>query len=54
MQDLNMLFAHLRATGEVLERAYAVSPNGRYIVGEGYCPDTDRREAFVIDLGEFA
>jgi len=54
MQDLNMLFAHLRATGEVLERAYAVSPNGRYIVGEGYCPDTDRREAFVIDLGEFS
>jgi len=54
MQDLNMLFAHLRATGEVLERAYAVSPNGRYIVGEGYCPDTDRHEAFVLDLGEFS
>jgi uncharacterized membrane protein/DNA-directed RNA polymerase specialized sigma24 family protein len=54
MQDLNVLFAHLRATGEVLERAYAISPNGRYIVGEGYCPETDRREAFVLDLGEFS
>jgi len=54
MQDLNTLFAHLRAMGEVLERAYAISPNGRYIVGEGYCPDTDRREAFILDLGEFS
>jgi len=54
LQDLNLLFAHLRAMGEVLERAYAISPNGRYIVGEGYCPDTDRREAFILDLGEFA
>jgi uncharacterized membrane protein/DNA-directed RNA polymerase specialized sigma24 family protein len=54
MQDLNMLFAHLRAMGEVLERAYAISPNGRYIIGEGYCPETERREAFVLDLGEFS
>jgi uncharacterized membrane protein len=54
LQDLNLLFAHLRAMGEVLERAYAISPNGRYIVGEGYCPDTDRHEAFVLDLGEFS
>ncbi len=54
MQDLNQLFAHLRAAGERLERAYAISPNGRYIVGEGYCPETDRNEAFILDLGEFS
>ncbi|MCX7925699.1 MAG: hypothetical protein N2554_07810 [Fimbriimonadales bacterium] len=54
MQDLNILFAHLRSLGATLERAYAISPNGRYIVGEGYCAETDRKEAFLIDLGELA
>lgn len=54
MQDLNVLFAHLRTLGATLERAYAISPNGRYIVGEGYCVETERKEAFLIDLGELA
>ncbi len=54
MQDLNVLFAHLRTLGATLERAYAISPNGRYIVGEGYCAETERKEAFLIDLGELA
>ncbi|MCS7190560.1 MAG: hypothetical protein NZ843_03035 [Fimbriimonadales bacterium] len=54
LQDLNVLFAHLRGLGERLERAYAISPNGRYIVGEGYCSDTERTEAFLIDLGELS
>ncbi|MFN3689624.1 MAG: hypothetical protein ACK4UU_01715, partial [Fimbriimonadales bacterium] len=54
MQDLNVLFAHLREMGTTLERAYAISPNGRYIVGEGYCTETNRKEAFLIDLGELA
>ncbi|MFN7019454.1 MAG: hypothetical protein ACK4RG_09355, partial [Fimbriimonadales bacterium] len=54
MQDLNVLFAHLREMGATLERAYAISPNGRYIVGEGYCTETERKEAFLIDLGKFA
>ncbi|MCS7208843.1 MAG: hypothetical protein NZ874_04645 [Fimbriimonadales bacterium] len=54
MQDLNVLFAHLREVGATLERAYAISPNGRYIVGEGYCSLTERKEAFLIDLGELA
>ncbi|MCX7992446.1 MAG: hypothetical protein N2651_02125 [Fimbriimonadales bacterium] len=54
MQNLNVLFAHLRELGATLERAYAISPNGRYIVGEGYCVETERKEAFLIDLGELA
>lgn len=54
MQDLNVLFAHLRDFEERLERAYAISPNGRYIVGEGYRRDTDRVEAFLLDLGELS
>lgn len=54
MQDLNVLFAHLRTMGTRLERAYGISPNGRYIVGEGYCAETNRKEAFLIDLGELA
>ncbi len=54
LQNLNVLFAHLREMGATLERAYAISPDGRYIVGEGYCTETERKEAFLIDLGKFA
>lgn len=54
MQDLNVLFAHLRTMGTRLERAYSISPHGRYIVGEGYRAETNRKEAFRIDLGELA
>jgi uncharacterized membrane protein len=51
MQDLNVLFAHLRATGEVLERAYAISPNGRYIVGEGLLPRNRQTRSVRPRLG---
>ncbi|OYT70727.1 MAG: hypothetical protein CFK49_11670 [Armatimonadetes bacterium JP3_11] len=54
LQDLNVLFAHLRPIGTRLERAYGISPHGRYIVGEGYRADVNRKEAFLIDLGELA
>jgi probable HAF family extracellular repeat protein len=48
MQDLNRLYASLLRNGSVLWDAYAVSPNGRYIVGEGYSAKR-RREAFLLD-----
>jgi probable HAF family extracellular repeat protein len=48
MQDLNRLYASLLRYGSVLWDAYAVSPNGRYIVGEGYSAKR-RREAFLLD-----
>lgn len=54
LQDLNVLFAHLRTIGTRLERAYGISPHGRYIVGEGYRAEMNRKEAFLIDLGELA
>ncbi|GIV05573.1 MAG: hypothetical protein KatS3mg016_1148 [Fimbriimonadales bacterium] len=54
LQDLNVLFAHLRTIGTRLERAYGISPHGRYIVGEGYRAETNRKEAFLLDLGELS
>lgn len=54
MQDLNVLFAHLRTIGTRLERAYGISSHGRYIVGEGYRAETNRKEAFLLDLGELS
>jgi probable HAF family extracellular repeat protein len=48
MQDLNRLYASLLRDGSVLWDAHAVSPNGRYIVGEGYSAKR-RREAFLLD-----
>jgi probable HAF family extracellular repeat protein len=35
MEDLNITYAHLLTDGSVLERASAISPDGRYIVGQG-------------------
>jgi probable HAF family extracellular repeat protein len=49
MQDLNVVYSHLVANGSHLEFAYAVSPNGRYVVGHGYNIVTGRREAFLLD-----
>jgi hypothetical protein len=35
----------------VLVWAYAISPDGRYIVGRGYNAATGRTEAFLLDTG---
>jgi probable HAF family extracellular repeat protein len=49
MEDLNITYAHLLTDGSELREAYAISPDGRYIVGQGYNAATGRREAFLLD-----
>jgi probable HAF family extracellular repeat protein len=49
MEDLNITYAHLLTDGSVLLEARAISPDGRYIVGQGYNAATRRREAFLLD-----
>ncbi len=51
MQDLNRVYASLLTRGSELSDAYAISPNGRYIVGYGYNAATRRGEAFLLDTG---
>jgi probable HAF family extracellular repeat protein len=51
MQDLNQLYASLLRDGSVLWYAYAISPDGRYIVGQGRNLLTRRTEAFLLDTG---
>jgi probable HAF family extracellular repeat protein len=42
-------YAHLLTNGSALLAAYAISPDGRYIVGTGYNAATGRGEAFLLD-----
>jgi hypothetical protein len=49
MEDLNITYAHLLNDGSELWEAYAISPDGRYIVGWGYNAATGREEAFLLD-----
>jgi len=49
MEDLNLTFAHLLTDGSKLLEARAISPDGRYIVGQGYNAATEREEAFLLD-----
>jgi len=51
MRDLNITYASLLTPGSWLMSAYAISPNGRYIVGYGYNVATMRIEAFLLDTG---
>jgi probable HAF family extracellular repeat protein len=51
MQDLNQLYAALLQDGSVLSYAYAISPDGRYIVSRGYNAATRRIEAYLLDTG---
>ena len=51
MEDLNTTYASLLTNGSVLIEARAISPDGRYIVGEGYNAATRRWEAFLLDTG---
>ena len=48
-EDLNATYASLLTNGSVLTGAVAISPDGRYIVGEGYNAATRRFEAFLLD-----
>jgi len=49
MENLNMTYARLLTSGSLLIEAYAISPNGRYVVGWGYNAATDRYEAYLLD-----
>ncbi|CUU37046.1 MAG: hypothetical protein K6U12_00845 [Armatimonadetes bacterium] len=49
MEDLNVVYASLLTDGSELQRAYVISPNGRYIVGRGWNATMGRYEAFLLD-----
>jgi probable HAF family extracellular repeat protein len=49
MEDLNTTYANLLTNGSYLVWANAISPDGRYIVGQGYNAATGRQEAFLLD-----
>jgi probable HAF family extracellular repeat protein len=51
MQDLNITYANLLTPNSWLYIAYAISPDGRYIVGHGWNAATGRLEAFLLDTG---
>ena len=51
MEDLNTTYASLLTPNSWLYIAYAISPDGRYIVGEGYNAATRLNEAFLLDTG---
>jgi uncharacterized membrane protein len=51
MEDLNTTYASLLTPNSWLYSAYAISPDGRYIVGRGYNAATNRDEAFLLDTG---
>jgi probable HAF family extracellular repeat protein len=49
MENLNTTYASLLTDGSVLVRAFAISPDGRYIVGYGYNAATGRFEGYLLD-----
>jgi probable HAF family extracellular repeat protein len=51
MEDLNTTYASLLTDCSGLRIAYAISPDGRYIVGLGINAATWRIEAFLLDTG---
>jgi probable HAF family extracellular repeat protein len=51
MENLNTTYASLLTDGSELWSAYAISLDGRYIVGGGYNAATNRPEAFLLDTG---
>ncbi len=51
MRDLNQVYASLLQDGSHLTVAYAISLNGRFIVGEGFNAAKRRTEAFLLDTG---
>ncbi len=51
MEDLNITYAALLTNGSKLLYANAISPDGRYIVGQRYNAATRRYEAYLLDTG---
>ena len=49
MKDLNGIYSNLLSNGSTLERAHAISSEGRFIVGSGYNSATGLTEAFLLD-----
>jgi probable HAF family extracellular repeat protein len=49
MEDLNVTYASLLRPGDRLEWASAISPDGRYIVGNGRNSATGKTEVFLLD-----
>jgi probable HAF family extracellular repeat protein len=49
MKDLNWIYSGLLSNGSTLERANAISSDGRFIVGSGYNAATGLTEAFLLD-----
>lgn len=49
MEDLNQTYASLLTNGSALYSAYAISPDGRYIVGWGFNTARWGEEAFLLD-----
>jgi probable HAF family extracellular repeat protein len=49
MEDLNQTYASLLTGGSELFTASAISPDGRYIVGQGFNAATSGFEAFLLD-----
>ncbi|BBM71059.1 hypothetical protein RmaAA213_29050 [Rhodothermus marinus] len=50
LEDLSAVYADLLTpVGSYLRTAQAISPNGRYIVGQGFNAATNRLEAFLLD-----
>lgn len=49
MENLNTTYASLLQIGDKMEWASAISPDGRYIVGNGRNGTTNRTEAFLLD-----
>lgn len=54
MEDLNVTYAALLKEGSLLIKANTISPDGRYIVGQGYNAQKRRYEAFLLDTGSGA
>ncbi|MCL6623679.1 MAG: hypothetical protein K6T17_03550 [Fimbriimonadales bacterium] len=52
MEDLNVVYASLISPGSVLRWASAISPNGRFIAGNGDNAQTGRTEVFLLDMWE--
>jgi len=51
LEDLNEIYADLLSNSSKLHSAAAISPDGRYIVGQGYNAATGRNEAYLLDTG---
>jgi probable HAF family extracellular repeat protein len=51
MEDMNLTYASLLTYNSRLLEAFAISPDGRYIVGRGWNAARRREEAFLLDTG---